>query len=225
MFGFWLSVSQHPALEPFREPVKGVLRARQQQSTQSPLLGREDSPSLANDWVCAHPGVILVIFAKSPSSQSGQVKTLTCGLIYWTLRSFFLLTFQFSATVSVATSGTSSLDEEVFSAAFQSNGNDCAPGETENCICVLEWSAVMRLRGRHAWKSQGAVSNSFFLPCWDTHFLSFEKKDAAKYSTLIQFELWLTMLGKTEWNEDAFSQFAWINSYLMMDHFSQTPGS
>lgn len=103
----------------------------------------EERVSLTAHWDCAHYGVPLVIFAKSPSSQSGQVKTRAC---------FSPLTFQFTVPVSVATSGTSSLDEEVFSTALQSNGNDCAPGETENCICVLEWSALMRPRGKHAWK-------------------------------------------------------------------------
>lgn len=67
---------QVAALEPFWERVREVQQARQQQSTQSPLLGREDFPSLTND--CTLSGLPLVIFAKSPSSQSGQVKTLTC---------------------------------------------------------------------------------------------------------------------------------------------------
>lgn len=67
-----------PALEPFCERVREVQQARQQQSTQSSLLGREDSVSLTTHWDCAHYGVPLVIFAKSPSSQSGQVKTRTC---------------------------------------------------------------------------------------------------------------------------------------------------
>lgn len=58
----------------------------------------------------------------------------------------------------VPTSGTSSLDEEVFSSALQSNGNDCAPGEPENCICVLELSGVNEAE-RKACMDQGAVLN------------------------------------------------------------------
>lgn len=78
------------------------------------------------------------------------------------LLAVFPLTFQFSVAESVATSGTSSQGDEVLSTALQSNGNDCAPGETENCICVSEWSTVTSLREKHAWKYQGAVLNFFF---------------------------------------------------------------
>lgn len=189
MFSFCLGVSFHLfAAEPFWERVREVQQARQQQSTQNPLFGREDLQSLANDWYCAHPGVPLIIFTKSPSNQSGQVKTLThraCLLCTWLQFFFFpLLTFQLSAPVSVATSGTSSRDEEVFSTALQSNGNDCAPGETEDCICVLEWSAVMRLRGKHAWKQNGRSPEYRFIPmvpCGESFLKKIDKQGAGNF--------------------------------------------
>lgn len=51
------------------------------------------------------------------------------------------VTFQFSVSVSVATSGKP---------ALKSNCNDCAPGETENLICIMECSAVIRARVMYA---------------------------------------------------------------------------
>lgn len=100
MFSFCLGISFYLlAAEPFWERVREVQQARQQQSTQSPLFGREDSQSLANDWYCAHPGVPLIIFTKSPSNQSGQVKTLThraCLLSTWLHFYFFFLSSLFS---------------------------------------------------------------------------------------------------------------------------------
>lgn len=90
---------------------------------------------------------LLLSLLRAHQARVHRLKCSPTGLVYWALGFFFLLTSQFSGPVSVATSGTSSLDEEVFSTALQSNGNDCAPGETENCIWVLEWIALMRLRG------------------------------------------------------------------------------
>lgn len=52
-----------PALEPFWKCVREVQQAKQHQSTQSPLHGKEDSPFLANDRDCAHSRVPLVIFS------------------------------------------------------------------------------------------------------------------------------------------------------------------
>lgn len=115
------------------------------------LAERTSRPSQC-DWDCAQPGLPLVIFAKSLSSQSGRFETLRALFAEYLAFFSFYPPLIFSVSVSVATSGTSSLAEEVFSTALQSNGNDCAPGETENCICVLEWCTVMRLSGKHAQK-------------------------------------------------------------------------
>lgn len=123
---------------------------RKQQSTQSPLLGREDLPSLTNDWECTSWSLSLSLL-RAYLARVDRLKRWPTGLVCSALGFSFPLTFQFSVPVPVPTSGTSSLDEEVFSSALQSNGNDCAPGEPENCICVLELSGVMRLRGKHAW--------------------------------------------------------------------------
>lgn len=84
-----------PVLESFCERVREGQQARQQQSTQSSLLGKEDSLSLTNGWDCA----------KSPSSQSGQLKTLTCrGCLLSTGLVFSPLILQFTIAVTVASS-------------------------------------------------------------------------------------------------------------------------
>lgn len=42
---------------------------------------------------------------------------------------------------------TLNLNEEASSAVLQSNGNDCTPGMSEECICVSQWSALMKMGG------------------------------------------------------------------------------
>lgn len=121
-----------------------------------------------------------VFFAKSPSPRADW----PLGLVLWAVALLFSQpkyilkkSSQFSLAASVASSGTSSPDEEASSTALQSNGNDCAPGETENCN-VLEWSAVLSVRGRqrHTCNSQlpfwakdvGIIMRGTTLPIFNT---------------------------------------------------------
>lgn len=109
------------------------------------LAARTFCPSQMTETVHIPESLSLALL-RAHQARVDRLKRWHAGLVCWALGYFFFftLTFQFSVPVSVATGGTSSLGEEVFSTALQSNGNDCAPGETENCICVLECSAVMR---------------------------------------------------------------------------------
>lgn len=49
--------------------------------------------------------------------------------------------------MSVAAHCILNLNEEVSSAALQSNGNDCTPGMSKECICVLQWNALVKIGG------------------------------------------------------------------------------
>ena len=166
----------------------------------------ERTPSLWQMTDTVHiPESLSLFLLRAHQTRVDRLKRWPAGLVCWALGSSFfffsLLTFQLSAPVSVATSGTSSRDQEVFSTALQSNGNDCAPGETEDCICVLVWSAVMRLRRQHAWKQNGCSPEYRFItmvPCGDSLFFFFLNWQTrrrefliAKYSPVIQFESFL----------------------------------
>lgn len=111
----------------------------------------------------------LVIFAKSPSSQSGQVKTLTCraGLLSTWLFQLLCL-WPLVAPQAMMKRSPLQLSSQMAMIAFRGD---------RKFSCVLEWSAVTRLRGKHAQKWQCNGESLFFqeVTCWDTHLSSLEK--------------------------------------------------
>lgn len=77
---------------------------------------------------------------------------LSAGLFFKFIISFSISFSSSHCCESVATGGTSSLDEKVLSMAIQLNASALTPRETAVATEHLQWSVLMRIRGEDSVK-------------------------------------------------------------------------